>query len=181
MTTIDIVICVLILLGAIVGYMKGFLKLLATLLGLIVGLVAAWLMYAPLAERLCPTVFQSPTAAQAIAFILIWIAVPVAAAMVASLFTRALGNSLLGMLNRWLGALIGAAELFIVVALVITTIEYIDVHNEWIGRRQKRESVLYYPIADLAAHYIPRTKQSMRDFIEDGLDDIQRLRVKSEK
>ena len=175
MTTIDIVICVLILLGAVIGYLKGFLKQLASLLGLIVGLVVARLLYAPLADKLCPSLFQSPTAAQGVAFVLIWIAVPIVCALVASLFTRALGHSLLGQLNRWLGALLGAAEFFAIVALLITALEYVDNKNEWISRKQKQASALYYPIDDLAQRYIPKAEKSMRDLIEDGLDNIDSL------
>ena len=74
--TIDIIILIVIGAGAIVGFVKGFIRQLASILGLIVGLLAAKALYASLAEKLCPTVTDSMTVAQVLAFIMIWIAVP---------------------------------------------------------------------------------------------------------
>ena len=76
MATIDIIILIIIGAGAIVGFMKGFIRQLASILGLIVGLLAAKALYTTLAEKLCPTVTDSMTVAQVLAFIIIWIAVP---------------------------------------------------------------------------------------------------------
>ena len=66
--TIDIIILIVIGAGAIVGFVKGFIRQLASILGLIVGLLAAKALYASLAEKLCPTVTDSMTVAQVLAF-----------------------------------------------------------------------------------------------------------------
>ena len=84
MTVIDIVILVILAAGAIMGFSKGFIKQLASLLGLVVGLLAARALYGQLAEKLCPTVTQSLGVAQVLAFVLIWLAVPLIFALVAS-------------------------------------------------------------------------------------------------
>ena len=70
MATIDIVILIIVGAGAIVGFIKGFIRQLASILGLIVGLMAAKALYASLAEKLCPTVTDSMTVAQVLAFIM---------------------------------------------------------------------------------------------------------------
>ena len=70
--------------------MKGFIRQLASILGLVVGLLAAKALYATLAEKLCPTVTDSMTVAQVLAFIVIWIAVPMKFTLVATLLTKAL-------------------------------------------------------------------------------------------
>ena len=175
MATIDIVICVLILVGAVAGYMRGFIKQLSSILGLVVGLVAARLLYAQLAEKLSPALMESPTAAQVVAFIVIWIAVPLLFAFVASLFTRALGHSLLGQLNRWLGAVLGAAGVFVVEALLIAAMEFVDSDNQWISKQQKDASLFYYAIDDLTKQYIPKATRSVQDIIEDSIDEIFKI------
>ena len=76
MAIIDIIILAAFGLGAIIGFMKGFVKQLASLLGLIVGLLAAKALYASLAVKLCPTLTDSMTVAQVLAFVFIWLAVP---------------------------------------------------------------------------------------------------------
>ena len=76
MAIIDIIILAAFGLGAIIGFMKGFVKQLASLLGLIVGLLAAKALYASLAVKLCPMLTDSMTVAQVLAFVFIWLAVP---------------------------------------------------------------------------------------------------------
>ena len=71
MATIDIVILVIVGAGVVVGFMKGFIRQLASILGLIVGLLAAKALYASLAEKLCPTITDSMTVAQILAFVII--------------------------------------------------------------------------------------------------------------
>ncbi len=84
MTTIDIIILIALGAGVIIGFMKGFIRQLASILGLIVGLLAAKALYTSLAVKLCPTVTDSMTVAQILAFVIIWIAVPLIFTLVAS-------------------------------------------------------------------------------------------------
>ena len=84
MAIIDIIILAAFGLGAIIGFMKGFVKQLASLLGLIVGLLAAKALYASLAVKLCPMLTDSMTVAQVLAFVFIWLAVPLLFSLVAS-------------------------------------------------------------------------------------------------
>ena len=76
MNTLDIIILIVFLLGAVLGMMKGFVKQLASLAGLVIGLLAAKMLYIPVAEKISGTLTDSMTFAQIIAFIAIWIAVP---------------------------------------------------------------------------------------------------------
>ena len=78
MTTIDIIILVILGAGAIVGFAKGFLRQLAGLLGLVAGLLIAKALYATVAERIFLPLTDSLTVAQGIAFVIIWLAVPLA-------------------------------------------------------------------------------------------------------
>ena len=108
MTTIDIIILVIVGAGTVVGFMKGFLRQLAGLLGLIVGLLAAKALYATVAERVFLSITDSLTLAQGIAFVTIWLAVPVGFLLLAMLLTKAMEAVALGWVNRLLGALLGA-------------------------------------------------------------------------
>ena len=122
MPTIDIVILVLFLLGVFSGIREGFIKQLASLLGLVVGLLAAKALYLTVAERIAPLVGESPTFTKVSAFILIWLAVPLAFSLIASLFTKAIEAAQLGWINRWLGAGLGAIKALIAMSLLICII-----------------------------------------------------------
>lgn len=90
MTTIDIIILAVTGMGVIMGLMKGFVKQMASIVGLIAGLLVARALFGTVAERLAPALGTSTTIAQVLAFILIWVAVPLGFAFVASLLTKAL-------------------------------------------------------------------------------------------
>ena len=70
--------------------MKGFVKQLASIVGLIAGLLVARALFASVAEKLAPVLGTSTVIAQILAFVLIWVAVPLGFVLVASFLTKAL-------------------------------------------------------------------------------------------
>ena len=159
MTTIDIIILVIVGAGAVLGFMKGFLKQLAGLLGLVAGLLLAKALYATVAERGFLPLTDSLTVAQVIAFIVIWLAVPLVFLMVASLLTKAMEAVALGGVNRLLGALLGALKYALLVSLLICVVEYIDADHTLLKKTKKQESVLYYPMEKFAGMFLPAARE----------------------
>ncbi|MDR0891794.1 MAG: CvpA family protein [Mediterranea sp.] len=174
MTAIDIIILVLVGLGAVRGLMRGFIRQLSSILGLIVGLLAARALYAGLAEKLCPTVTDSMTVAQVIAFLLIWLAVPLLFALVASLLTKAMEVMALGGVNRLLGALLGAAKYLLMVSLLLCVIEFVDSDNKLISATKKNQSSLYYPIKGVAGVIFPAVTDITQHYILENSNATRR-------
>lgn len=133
--------------------------------GLIVGLVAARMLYLSLAEKLCPTVTDSMTAAKVIAFIMIWIAVPLIFTLIAAIFTKAMEAVSLGCVNRWLGAGLGSLKYLILVSLLINVMEFIDKDNHVVSKTNKEASVLYYPIQSFVGVFFPAIKEVTKNYI----------------
>ena len=175
MATIDIIILAMIGVGVIMGLMKGFVKQMASIVGLIAGLLMARALFGIVAERLAPVLGTSTTVAQVLAFILIWIAVPLGFAFVASLLTKALDAVHLGWLNRWLGSGLGALKYMILIGLAIHVIEYIDPNNEMISATKKKESVLYYSMRDLSGIFFPVFKNVTEQLIEEPNKYVKEL------
>lgn len=166
MVTIDIIILVMIGVGVVIGLMKGLVKQVASIAGLIAGLLVARALFCTVAERLAPALGTSITIAQVLAFILIWVAVPLGFSFVASLLTKALDAVHLGWLNRWLGSGLGALKYMILIGMAIHVIEYIDPKDEMISATKKKESVLYYPMKDLSDIFFPVFKNVTEQLIE---------------
>ena len=165
MTIIDIILLVVIGAGAVIGFIKGFIKQLASILGLIVGLLAAKALYVSVAERGFSKITDSMTFAQILAFVVIWIVVPLLFLLVAALLTKAMEAVSLGWLNRWLGAGLGALKFLLLVSLLICVVEFIDSDNTMIDRTMKEESVLYYPIESFAGMFFPAAKEVTEQYI----------------
>ena len=172
--TIDIIILIVIGAGAIVGFVKVFIRQLASMLGLIVVLLAAKALYASLAEKLCPTVTDSMTVAQVLAFIMIWIAVPLIFVLIASLLTKAMQAISLNWLNRWLGSGLGALKFLLLTSVVIGAIEFVDSDNKLISATKKEESLLYYPMETFAGIFFPAAKNMTQQYILENKDATRR-------
>ena len=112
MTTIDIIILVVIGVGVIQGLMKGFVKQLASIVGLIAGLLVARALFASVAEKLVPVLGTSTVIAQILAFVLIWVAVPLGFVLVASFFDEGFGCRPFGMVEPLAGKWIGGFEIY---------------------------------------------------------------------
>ena len=107
MATLDIILLSVIALGVVLGFLRGALKQLASLLGLVVGLLAARALYASVAERVFSHVTDTPSVAQLLSFVAIWLAVPLLFWLAATLLTKMMEAVSLGWLNRLLGAVLG--------------------------------------------------------------------------
>lgn len=165
MKLIDWFILIVLGIGAYQGFMKGFINQLAAIAGFIVGLIAAKMLYASLAERLCPTLTESMTLAQIISFMAIWIVVPVLFGMVGMFLTKTMDVILLGWVNKSLGAALGLLKNLILLMLLISILEFIDTSNHLISQTKKAESVLYYPIRNVAGVFFPVAKQVSQQYI----------------
>lgn len=170
MTTIDIIILVIISIGILLGLVKGALKQLAGLLGLVVGLLAAKALYATAAAEVFSRVTDNMTVAQLLAFIAIWVIVPLLFWGVACVLTKALDAVYLGWINRLLGGVLGGVVHALLVSLVICVLEAVDTKNDLLSKGQKQESVLYYRMEPLAGLFFPAAK-TLTEQIYDGINE----------
>ena len=122
--------------------------------------------YCRVDSRTSPVLGTSTVIAQILAFVLIWVAVPLGFVLVASFLTKALDAVRLGWLNRWLGSGLGALKYMILIGLAIHVLEYIDPKDEMIDATKKQESVLYYSIRDLSGIFFPVFKNVTEQLIE---------------
>jgi membrane protein required for colicin V production len=120
MNWLDIVILALLIASVVVGFISGFIKMIFSLVGLIIGVVLAGQFYTNLAQYL--TFMPGDSGPAITAFIIIFLAVMIAAALLGFLFTKLISAVLLGWLNRLCGALLGLflGAIFIAAILAIT-------------------------------------------------------------
>ncbi len=175
MTTIDIIILVIISIGILLGLVKGALKQLAGLLGLVVGLLAAKALYATAATEVFSRVTDNMTVAQLLAFIAIWVIVPLLFWGVACVLTKALDAVCLGWINRLLGGVLGGVVHALLVSLVICVLEAVDTKNDLLSKGQKQESVLYYRMEPLAGLFFPVAKEFTEQIYNEINDATERI------
>ena len=146
MQPLDILILLFVGLGIFVGYRKGFLNQVASVLGLLVGIFLAKQYYQDLAKELSPTVFESMSFANVIAFIGIVLLVPLTFSLVASFIARIMDTICLGWLNQILGAFMGAVKTIFLMSLLIFVLDFFDSENQILSKSKKESSAFYEPV-----------------------------------
>ncbi len=115
----DILLLIILAVGFISGLFSGAVKQVISLTAFLIGFVVACLYYQRLADVM--TDFLSMAAlCKVVAFVLLWVVVPIAVKVIASLLTSVLNFvPVLGLLNRLLGGLLGMVKYSLVLGALI--------------------------------------------------------------
>lgn len=166
MSTIDIIILILLALGAYSGYRQGLFIGLLSIVAFFIGIVLAFKFMHwgadMLAERVESLTFMLPF----ISFIIIFLIVTVVIRILAFMVKKALDLTILGTFDNFAGAVLGLFKSAIMISLlfwVATSFEY-KVPEKWV-----ENSVIYPTIAPIAPamialldNYTPIIDQSIQ-------------------
>ena len=104
--TLDIFIIAILLWAGFNGWKKGLLKELISMGGFLLGLLIAATCYSTLGEYLTVNGSQVNMLTSIVAFLILWIIVPIALGFVATMLTKTLKGMKLGTPNSILGLLV---------------------------------------------------------------------------
>ena len=142
MSSVDIIIVIILLWGAWRGWRSGLIKEIFSACGFVVGLVLAAMFYGVVGEHFAPALgsgSKASFAARVLAFILIWVVVPIIFGFVANALTKGIKALHAGPLNSLLGMVVGAAKYFLLISVVFSAMAYVGILSE----EKKQESLLY--------------------------------------
>lgn len=144
MAALDVILAAILLWGAFKGWSGGLFRQLASIGGVLIGLVVARMLYAVLGDYLAPHLGTPQTVAHVLAFILIWVGVPMALSVLAFVLTKTAESLCLGGLNRLAGAVVGVLKYCIVLSCLL----HLFTVFHWIDRERAEDSVLVRPVAE---------------------------------
>lgn len=121
MNLFDIIILAVLILFALKGMVRGLANEASSLAGLILGVWLAYRFYPSLSTPIRDTIHVPAGIADFLAFMLILLAVGIAAHIVGNIVTAAFRVVMLGGINRLGGLLIGAAEGALLLSLLFST------------------------------------------------------------
>lgn len=147
MAALDVILAAILLWGAFKGWSGGLFRQLASIGGVLAGLIVARMLYAVLGDYLAPHLGTPQTVAYVLAFILIWVGVPMALSVGAFLLTKTAETLSLGGLNRLGGAVIGVLKYCIVLSCLL----HVFTVFHWIDEEKAESSVLVRPVSRTGA------------------------------
>lgn len=142
MPLIDFVILLLVIWAIYKGWRQGFLKEIISMIGFVVGLFVAAGLYSAFGEFLAPRFGTSPTIANIIAFLVLWIVVPIALGLVANLLTKALKGMKLGVPNSVLGSVVSLIKYLVLMSCVFNVMSFLGI----VSQAKAEESFFYEPV-----------------------------------
>ena len=141
MAFVDIFILVVLLWAVYQGWTTGFLKQLSSLIGFVVGLFVAAMLYSALGEYLAPHLGTGLSLAKFLAFLLLWVVVPILLGQIATLITKAM-RGFLGLPNHLLGAALSILKYLILLSCVFNVMSFLGIISE----EKQKSSFLYNPV-----------------------------------
>lgn len=140
---LDLFMATLIIWALISGWRNGFLRELLSTAGYLVGLLVAALAYKWLGSYLAVEGSQANMFTSIVAFLILWIATPIALGLVANLLTGAVKALQLGWLNSLLGSVVSLIKFSILIGCILSVLSALGL----LHADRTRGSVLYAPLS----------------------------------
>ncbi len=163
MTLLDILLALPLCYLIFVGWRKGLVREVASLAGVLLGVWAA----IHLSKQVAPLLGLDGESAALVAFIVTFLASLVVAYLLGRVVEGLMKAVHLSVANRLAGALLGAAEALVILAVLLDFVVMIDSKEMIIKPEVKQRSVLYRPVATTGG----KLTAQLKDFIATHSND----------
>ena len=151
----DILIYIVLIVGAVIGYKQGAFKQVAHFLGVAVGLLIAATLYHQFGDFLADKTGASIGFGRLIAFVLIVIVVPIALGWIAAFLTEFFKKLKLNFLNRLIGMVVGVICYAMVLSFALNLFDFVASNAGWKPEKLGERSNLYYGMKHATQIIIP--------------------------
>jgi membrane protein required for colicin V production len=151
----DILIYIVLIVGAVIGFKQGAFKQVAHFLGVAVGLLIAATLYHQFGDFLADKTGASIGFGRLIAFVLIVIIVPLALGWIAAFLTEFFKKLKLNFLNRIIGALVGVVCYAVILSVALNLFDFIASNAGFKPQKLGERTELYYQMKHATQVVIP--------------------------
>jgi membrane protein required for colicin V production len=155
MNTLDIIIIILLLWGAIKGFISGLIVQALMLAALVLGVWGGIEFSGFAAVYLAKWLSISIKVSQVLSFVLIFVIVLVIIYLMAKLLTDKLGKGSFGKLNRIGGVIFGMFRMAFMASVLVVIIQRVDVNRKLLTPETTHASKLYTPVSKIAPAIFP--------------------------
>ena len=151
----DLLIYIVLIVGAVIGFKQGAFKQVAHFLGVAVGLLIAATLYHQFGDFLADKTGASIGFGRLIAFVLIVIIVPLALGWIAAFLTEFFKKLKLNFLNRIIGALVGVVCYAVILSVALNLFDFIASNAGFKPQKLGERTDLYYQMKHATQVVIP--------------------------
>lgn len=140
----NILILIVMAVGALMGFIQGAFKQVANLVGVVFGILLATMLYDRFGTYLASATGVETSVGNVAAFLLIVVIVPVALGLLAALLTKLFCVAHLGFLNRLAGAAIGMACYGLLLSFAFNLMDFARSNGGMRTNKLEERTPLYY-------------------------------------
>jgi membrane protein required for colicin V production len=159
MSTLDIAIILLICWSVYHGWKQGLLKEIISMVGFFIGLFVAFQLYTTFGDALAPHISSNSGVGgffgKVIAFIAIWIIVPILLGIVGNILTKSLKGLHLGFPNSVGGMLVSLFKYLILMSFVLCAMGFVGI----VSPEKKQSSHFYKPVTSIVKDFFVDKKK----------------------
>lgn len=159
---LDIFIGIILIFALVRGLMNGFVKELVSTIGFLVGLFVAATCYETLGEYLTVDGSEVNMFTSIVAFLLLWIIVPIIFGLLATLITKALDLTVLGIANRIGGGILSMAKYLVLLSCVLNVMVSLNILNS----ERTEGSVMLEPVQYITKFAMERAQEYVPEVME---------------
>ena len=146
--------------------MNGLIKEIASTIGFLLGLLVAATCYETLGEYLTVDGSEVNMFTSIVAFLLLWIIVPIIFGLLATLITKALDLTALGIANRIGGGILSMAKYLVLLSCVLNVMVSLNILNN----ERTEGSVMLEPVQFITKFAMERASDYVPEVIEKAGD-----------
>lgn len=166
MNWIDLILGIILLTGLIRGFLNGFVYEIAHLGAFFLGCYAGFTLTDSVVPSIGRLLEADPSTVRYLSFFMVFLAVWIGVILLGKLFEGLIAVALLGMFNKFAGAVFGSLKYLVVAAVLVFFFHKADTRYRWISPDTKAASHLYYPVLHTATAVLPVLDQA-KDWAED--------------
>ena len=166
MNTLDIILAALLLFGLVRGFMKGFFVEVAGLAALALGLYGAIHFSHFASSYIERSVEWNDKQIQIAAFAVTFLVIIILISLAGKLLTKIADVAALGLFNKMIGGLFGAAKIGLILSVVLVVFSKLNRTIPFLTEEQIEESELYEPVKGIVPLIFPNIVQEDDDIVE---------------
>ncbi|RPD93282.1 CvpA family protein [Aureibaculum marinum] len=155
MNILDIILAALLLFGLVRGFMKGFFVEVAGLAALALGLYGAIHFSHYASSYLENSVSWNEKHIQIASFAVTFLVIIILVSLIGKLLTKIADIAALGLFNKMIGGLFGAAKIGLILSVVLVVFSKLNRTIPFLTEEQLNASVLYKPVKGIVPLIFP--------------------------
>ena len=170
MNILDIILAIVLALGAIQGFRKGIIAQLCGIVGVVLGAWLAFKFGAKLGD------WMGVQLNEVVAYVIVFLVAVLAAGLMGRIAAAVLKATGLGILNRLGGLALSVVEYALILALLLGLFERINNATGWVEPKVLEESVVAGPVKDVSNFVFPYLLE-----VKDAIVESEAFKAPSEE